>query len=159
MKRLMLGVAMLVSACGNQTDSVHDFVARAGEGMRGQVAPLPPTAAYAPAAYTAAELRDPFTLHAPVPPMEPDLRPREQLEAYPLDALRMLGTIQKDGSRFALIRTPDGLLHQVGTGRYLGLNSGRVAAIDPGAITLVETVIEDGEKAQRAVRLVLADAS
>jgi type IV pilus assembly protein PilP len=159
MKRFVLGLAVLVSACGTSMESVQEFVARSGDGMRGQVAPLPQTATYVPAQYASAELRDPFTLHAPIAHAEQDPRPREHLESYALEALRLLGTIQKDGESFALIRSPDGLLHHVGTGRYLGLNSGRIAAIEPGAVMLVETVTEDGEKAQRAVRLVLADAS
>jgi type IV pilus assembly protein PilP len=158
MKRLVLGVAVLVSACGYSTESPQEFVARSGNDLRGQVAALPQPARYEPAAYTVAGLRDPFTLQGPQPQVERDARPREQLEAYSLDALRMMGTIEKSGTTFALVRSPDGTLHQVRAGSYMGLNSGRVAAVEAAAITLVEPVVEDGEKGKREVRLALAEA-
>src|SRR5688572_30017138 len=121
-------IALALAACANPADeSVQDFVARAGAGMRGDVAPIPAGSGYVPVPYTAKEMRDPFNpgTVAPRPP-KPDTRAREPLEAYALESLRLTGIVESGGVRIGLVRSPDGLLHQVRVGSYLGLASGRV---------------------------------
>ena len=51
-------------------------------------------------------------------------RRKEPLEAYPLDSMSMVGSVDKQGQPFALLRV-DNLLYQVKVGDYLGQNYGR----------------------------------
>jgi len=80
------------------------------------------------------------------------LRSKEPLEQYPLDALRMVGTLQwdpnaPDAAKRAevggLVTTPDGILHRVRVGNYLGRNEGRITLIDEQGIQLTE-IVQDG---------------
>ncbi len=99
--------------------------------------------------YDPTGLADPFRARAMKPikgggGMAPDLmRPRGPLEAFPLDALRMVGTLDKSGEHYALVKTPDHTLYRVKKGDYMGLNYGLVLAVHDTSIEIRET-IEDG---------------
>ncbi len=69
-------------------------------------------------------------------------RPREVLENYDLDSLRMMGTIELelDDARWALIRSPDRVLHRVTTGNYLGRDHGRIIFVGNQGIELIEII-------------------
>lgn len=76
--------------------------------------------------------------------MRPDSnRPREALEAFPLDTLRMVGTLDQGGQSWGLVRANDGTIHRVQPGNYLGQNHGRIANITEYEIELVE-IVPDG---------------
>ena len=100
--------------------------------------------------YRAADRRDPFV--AQIDPQErvqeivdngiaPDLnRRKEALEAYSLDSLRMVGTLQQEQLTWGLVQTQDGTIHRVALGNYIGLNHGRIVQIAEDEIQLVELV-------------------
>jgi type IV pilus assembly protein PilP len=69
--------------------------------------------------------------------------PREYLEEFPLDSLRMVGTINMNNAMYGLISTTDGAVHRVRIGEYLGQNHGRITAISETRIDLTE-IIPDG---------------
>ncbi len=76
--------------------------------------------------------------------LQPDLgRRRELLEAFPLDALRMVGTMSKGSKSSALVSSPDGLVSRIVVGNYLGQNYGQVMSISEEKIELIE-VVPDG---------------
>jgi len=70
-------------------------------------------------------------------------RRREPLESYPLESLNMVGTLQKDKTMYALVRTPDRDLYQVRPGNYVGQNFGVVVDVSDGEIRLKE-LVQDG---------------
>ena len=73
--------------------------------------------------------------------VRPDLnRRKEALEAYPLDALRMVGTLSRASSVWALVQAPDQTISRVSVGNYLGENYGRVTQVEPNALQLVELI-------------------
>ncbi|WP_328986453.1 pilus assembly protein PilP [Thiorhodovibrio winogradskyi] len=75
--------------------------------------------------------------------LAPDpLRRKEVLEQYSLDSLRMVGTLDQNNSTWGLITSPDGILHRVAVGNYLGRNHGRVNSISQQSIQLTELVNE-----------------
>jgi type IV pilus assembly protein PilP len=74
---------------------------------------------------------------------DPD-RIREFLEDFPLDTLRMVGTLNIDDTLYGLLQTSDGLIHRVVPGNYLGQNDGRITEISESEITLVVEIISDG---------------
>jgi type IV pilus assembly protein PilP len=112
--------------------------------------PLPVLKPYEPFVYTREGLKDPFidTLEeqrtdvaATGEGPRPDLnRRKEALEAYPLDALRMVGTLARGGSVWALIQAPDQTISRIGVGNYLGENYGRVTQVGATDVQLTELV-------------------
>jgi type IV pilus assembly protein PilP len=70
-------------------------------------------------------------------------RPRETLESFPLDTLRMVGTLSGPTGAFGLVQSSDGLVHRVSVGNHMGQNYGRITAINDSEIQLVE-IIPDG---------------
>lgn len=70
-------------------------------------------------------------------------RPREYLESFPLDTLRMVGTLNQGGTDWALVQTPDGTIQRVTSGNYMGQNYGKILQISDASIMLRE-IVPDG---------------
>ncbi|MEW5709678.1 MAG: pilus assembly protein PilP [Pseudomonadota bacterium] len=151
MKRAILLLAFALAGCSAEEFSdLKQFVEQSGQGLRGKVPPLPKVKSYEAFAYNAFDLPDPFTLReidtrgkpGPGGP-GPDLnRPREPLEAYPLENLKMVGTLERGKRVHALIKTPDNNVFRVTVGNYLGQNFGRITRITEAEVTLTELVQE-----------------
>ncbi len=84
-------------------------------------------------------------------------RRKEPLEAFPLDSMRMVGSLTKNGQPYALLKV-DNLLYQVKVGDYLGQNYGRITRIAETDIALRE-IVQDaaGEWIERAGSLQLQE--
>jgi len=66
------------------------------------------------------------------------------LEDFPLDTLRLKGTIDdKEGVKWGLIFAPDNTIHRVIEGNYMGQNHGRIIAVSDQTIELTE-IVPDG---------------
>lgn len=105
---------------------------------------------------------DPFPMGQPrtvmFPTPMPDPHPTEALERFPLDSLRLLGSVEKDGQRWGLLRAPDGVVHRVATGHYVGLNNGKVVSVTEGRVSISELVWNDATGWEdRAAELALGD--
>ena len=90
--------------------------------------------------------------------IEPELNRRKQpLEAYPLDTMSMVGSLNKQGQLVALVKV-DNLLYQVRAGSYLGQNYGKVTRITETEVTLRE-IVQDaaGEWIERPAALQLLE--
>lgn len=144
--------ALLVTGCGGeQFSDLKQFVKDSGEGLRGRVEPIPEVRQFEPFAYNAFDLPDPFKPRKSIADTRsgagggprPDLnRRKEALEAFPLESLQMVGTLEQKQVRFALIKTPDNNLYRIKSGNYLGQNFGVVTSISESTVTLKE-VIQD----------------
>ena len=126
---------------------------------------------YEPVPYTAFDLPDPFgpakielaakgTGPGTGGGLKPDLnRPKEPLEAYPLESLRMVGTLERAASRpsGSCGRTPG--CTASGSGNYMGQNFGVITKISEAEITLRE-LFQDagGDWAERESTLLLQEA-
>ena len=90
--------------------------------------------------------------------LQPDTRrSREPLESFPLDSLRLVGSIRRQGQVVALVEA-DKIIHQVHMGSHLGPDMGKVIAISEGAIEIEEVVQDVGNTwAKRRARLVLQE--
>ncbi len=147
-----LAACALLGACSGESYSdLRDFVKKADELPHGRIPPLPEVKPYEPFAYEAYDLTDPFKPRKIEPPktagtgLQPDFsRKKEPLESYPLENLRMVGTLQQKKDTFALIKTPDNNLFRVKTGNYLGQNFGRIEGISEGGLKLKELVQDGG---------------
>ena len=164
MKRQILVCALtcfgLASCAGEPQDDLRRFVKESDGLPHAAVSPLPGSRPYEPVAYSAYDLRDPFkpyVVEAPLPKPPLASHPREALEAYALENLRMVGTMQQDNVIYALVKSPDKNLFRVTPGNYMGQDLGRITEITESEITLTETVLEHGAWTERVNRLRLAE--
>jgi type IV pilus assembly protein PilP len=70
-------------------------------------------------------------------------RRKEVLESYPLESLAMVGSLQQNDMIYALIKSPEGTLHRVKMGNYLGQNFGKISHISESEVKLQE-IVQDG---------------
>ncbi len=149
--RFVLGLAALamvlgLAGCSGQGD-LHAWVAKVKAQKGAPLQPLPVVKTFETFLYQDQDQRDPFE---PAPPQANDRnslgphpdqnRPRQPLEAFPLDSLKMVGTIGAKGGIEALVKDPQGVIHQVHVGDYMGQNYGHVTQVTPGQVELVELV-------------------
>lgn len=148
-------LAVLVTACSSNQDDLDRYIADVKAKPAAPIPPIPTVRTYTPYEYEGLEGRDPFrrstsegtndfaaqsNTDGPRPDFE---RTREYLERFELDTLTMVGTFYKESSEWALIRDPDGVVHRVSVGNYLGKNHGKVGLIDQDEVQLSE-FIPDG---------------
>ncbi len=154
MKRVAVALVStaLLAGCGSRNhQDLLDWMAAQGKGMRGHLDPIPQIKPYEPFAYNDFDLPDPFKPRKIEPAksdnankLAPDLnRRKEPLEAYPLESLSMVGTLEKGKTLYALVKTPERDLYQVRQGMHLGQDYGVIVAISDTDIKLKE-LVQDG---------------
>ncbi|WP_435102946.1 pilus assembly protein PilP [Arhodomonas sp. AD133] len=148
---------------------LRQYIAQVKQRPGGNVDPIPQMQPFESYTYPEQPLRNPFRQLSFAEP-EPDTqqvasgpspdraRPKEALEAFPLDALTYVGTIGRNGQEWGLVQAPDGTIHRVQSGNYLGQNYGRITAITPTAIELRELTPQgNGGWKERQAELALKD--
>jgi type IV pilus assembly protein PilP len=157
MRTLLALVATLaLAACGGeQYGDLKQELAQLTKDLRGRVDPLPQVKPYEPVPYKAFDEVDPFKASridvvatgaamAGASGIKPDVnRPKEPLEAFPIESLRMVGTLQQDKQTYGLVRAGANLF-RVKKGNYMGLNFGVITSIDENEIKLKELVQDGG---------------
>ncbi len=145
---VVLAVAALTGCSGDLDDlkkQIADIRGRPGE----RIEPLPEIKPYEAFVYGASSMRSPFVPSAPAgmdltTSLRPDVkRAREFLEQFPLDTLRMVGTLELQGRKYGLVQGKDGLVHRVLPGQYLGQNDGRITGVTASKIALIQ-IVPDG---------------
>lgn len=166
MKRLVMLLAplLMLSGCGGgDMDDLRAFVAETGKDMQGKVEPLPEIKPYEAFSYAAFDLPDPFKPRKLSTGggggLQPDLaRPKEPLEAYSLETLKMVGVLSKKGVIHAVIRTPDNAIYHIRKGNYMGQNFGLVTQIGDSEVALREIVQDSaGDWSERTSTLILQE--
>lgn len=160
---LLVAVVALLGGCSGANDDLLTYIDQVKSRPGGRIPPLPQIKPYETFAYEAESLRSPFapdsSKRASATGPRPEAnRPKEYLEQFPLDTLRMVGTLKRAGSLFGLVKTQDGMVHRVITGNYLGQNDGRVLAVTDAEIR-VEELVPDGIGGfyKRSAAIALAD--
>jgi type IV pilus assembly protein PilP len=147
-----LSTLLLLAGCGGESHKdLQDWMKEQGKGARGKLDPLPQIKPYEPFAYNDFDLPDPFKPRKIEPvkgdstgKLAPDLnRRREPLEAYPIESLSMVGTLEKGKALYALVKTPERDIYQVRQGNYMGQNFGVIVGITDTEIKLKE-LMQDG---------------
>ncbi|MEP6701514.1 MAG: pilus assembly protein PilP [Betaproteobacteria bacterium] len=162
---LCVGLILLAAGCGRDPNQeLRQWMDEQAKNMKGKVDPLPVVKPYVPFAYNAFDLPDPFKPRKIEPArgsskLAPDLnRRKEPLESYPIESLRMVGTLQQNKTMYALVRTSDKNVFQVRAGNYMGQNFGIITGVGEGEIKLRELVQDSsGDWAERQSRLLLDD--
>lgn len=152
---LLTGVALLAACGGEEQGELKQELAAMTKDLRGRVDPLPQVRSYEPVPYKGESMLDPFVPGRIVVSqasgaggggggVQPDLnRPKEPLEAFPLEAMQMVGTLAQNKDMYALVRAGTNLF-RVKKGNYMGPNFGVITAIDEGQINLKEVVQDSG---------------
>ncbi len=164
---MALLVTALLMACESDSSysDLEAFVNTAGNGLQGQVDPLPEVKTYESFTYAAFDIPNPFAPRKnELAPnigsgIQPDLhRRKEFLESYPLESLEMVGTLEQNAAFFAVIKSPEGTLYRVAVGNYLGQDFGQIRQISESEIKLRE-IVQDGanEWTERISTLMLKD--
>ena len=165
-KRIALVAAVLaaLAGCADDTDELRAKIAEVKARPGGRIEPLPEVKPYETFAYAAQDQRSPFEPGVPASvnapgALRPDAnRPREFLEQFSLDTLRMVGTLRLGGRHYGLVQTKDGLVHRVLPGNHVGQNDGRITVIEDGKISLIEIVPDGmGGFIERPAALALSD--
>jgi type IV pilus assembly protein PilP len=165
----VIALALVLAACGGeQHQDLKEELKKLTADLRGRVSPLPVVKPYQAVPYTAADLPDPFgpakiellTKRAGAGGgKRPDMnRPREPLEAFPLESLKMVGVLERNKQFQALVRA-DSSIYRVKPGNYMGQNFGLVTGISENQIQVRE-LIQDaaGDWAERVSALQLQEA-
>lgn len=146
----LLGTAIaLLAGCGSDLDELQAKVDEIKSAPGTGIEPLPEVKPYETFNYAAADQRAPFepglsaSANAPGAIRPDQSRPREFLEQFSLDTLRMVGTVNLKGKLYGLVQTKDGLVHRVLPGTHLGQSDGRITGIEEGKISLIE-IVPDG---------------
>ncbi|MDB6061316.1 MAG: pilus assembly protein PilP [Verrucomicrobiaceae bacterium] len=144
-------MALVLAACsGSSYPDLDKYMADVKARPAGHIQPIPAFTAYKSFAYSAAGLRNPFQ-----PPVEvkeitrlqrlvkvkPDFnRPKEFLEQFNIDALTMVGTVQMEGTLWALVQDSENSVHRIKMGNYLGKNHGHVVELTENYVSVIEIV-------------------
>ena len=149
---LLLAVA-LAGCSGGDVSVLTEFMKETRAKPGGIIEPIPTFKAYEAFASSAMALRSPFErpievreisqLQA-VSAIKPDEdRAKEFLEQFTFDSLRMVGTLERGGTDWSLIRDPEGGVHRVKIGNYLGRNHGKIVDMTDTYVAVVE-IVSDG---------------
>jgi type IV pilus assembly protein PilP len=151
---VLLAATAMLTACETRQDDLSRYIAEVKERPATPIPPIPPVRTYTPYQYEGLMGRDPFrqantdeAQQVDVPGNStgprPDLqRPREYLERFELDTLEMVGTFNKESNEWALIKDPDGTIHRVAVGNYIGMNHGKVSSISSDEVQLSEFIAD-----------------
>ncbi len=162
---IIISTLMIVACVEDDTSDLNEFINDSGKNLQGHVETIPEVKDYEHFAYEAFDLPSPFA------PRETDRenksdngirpdfdRPKEVLEGFPLESIKMVGSLQQDNIIVGLIRTPDNALHRVTIGNYLGQDYGKVFAVLESEIEFKEKVSDsEDEWIERNRKLILED--
>lgn len=142
-------VLLNLGGCSSDMDELQQQVENIKKNQTEHIEALPEIKPYETYAYNTGNLRSPFIPSAPARndvagAIRPDSkRPREFLEQFPIDSMKMVGTLALQGKSYGLVQGKDGLVHRVLPGSYMGQNDGRVVSITSNKISIVE-IVPDG---------------
>lgn len=156
---LLCTISFMLTACSDGTSDLEAWIAQVKAQPQKGIEPIPEIIPYKAFTYEKGAKRNPFdtSIFRPtvattsasstkrvseIPAPNPNRVP-EFLESFPLDTLRMVGTIAQDNSTWALVQTPDNTIQRVISGNYLGQNHGKIIDIKGDGIDLTE-IIPDG---------------
>ncbi len=169
--RVFPGLIALVvlAACTAEGEQLQGWIEQQKREVKPNVQPLTPPKKFNPHPYAGLQSVEPFSTQKLTVALKQEARQpnsalssemnrrKEPLESYPLDSMSMVGSVDKQGRRFALLKV-DKLLYQVKVGDYMGQNYGRITKIDETQIVLRE-IVQDaaGEWIERPTSLQLQE--
>ncbi|WP_431095138.1 pilus assembly protein PilP [Polaromonas aquatica] len=171
----LVAIVFGLSGCSSSDqEELQEWMTQQRNATKPKVEPLPEPTKFSPQPYgqegsiepfsnqklTQALKRESSQATANAALIAPELsRRKEPLEAYPLDAIVMVGSLIKVGQPVALVRI-DNLIYQARVGNYLGQNYGRITKVTETDLALRE-IVQDaaGEWIERTATLQLLEGS
>ena len=155
---LLLATSMSLLGCSSGAEEeLREWLAQEKANAKPRITPLEEPKPFKPQTYNGSEGMDPFNAlkliqvlrresaqsNVSTALLAPELsRRKEPLESEPLDAMAMVGSLDKKGVPTALIKVGN-LLYQVRVGNYLGQNYGKINKITENSVQLRE-IVQDG---------------
>jgi len=146
-------ILALLPGCGNNNFSdLNQYITNVKSAPKGTIQALPEIKVVESFMFNPEGLRDPFKpLVQPEQDVAAELstgggikpdttRRKEDLEAFPLDVLKMVGTVVMKSKLWGLVKADDGTIHRVQAGNYMGKNYGKIIRINTDKIELMEIV-------------------
>lgn len=160
--RLVTTLVILLGlfACGDKPHaSLEKYVREVKSRNSHQIEPVPQPKPHEHYAYPKTHTRNPFMKVVEQDGLgRPDLsRPKEPLEAFALDSLRMVGTVHHNDRLWAVMAAPDGAVYRVSVGNYMGQNFGKIKKIDEQEVIVEETVTAATGWESRSSKLALSE--
>ncbi len=152
---LTLAGAGLIAGCSANNDyqDIKAFMDKVDAQGKGHIEPLPEFLPYQAFAYGASNMRSPFEPPVVVKPVDPNKksanvkpdpnRVKQFLEQFNIGAIAMVGTLSQGSRLYGLVRDPNGGVHRVQIGDYMGTDNGKISAINENRIELLE-IVSDG---------------
>lgn len=149
---LLLSPLLLLGCASEEHQDLRAWMREEAKEMKGKVPALPEMAAFPVVAYETETLTQPFapgkivTLEAVADKTAPDRsRPKQPLEIFPIEDLKVVGIIMAGTVPYALIQTPaPNKPKHVRVGEYMGRSFGKITAISREGVTVLETVKDAG---------------
>lgn len=172
-KLVLIFMVLLLAACGaSSEDELRQWMAGQKSQTRPKIPPIAEPKQFKPENYNEVAALEPFSMQKLTQALKQDsnqtlsngaliapelLRRKEALEAFPLDAITLVGSLRKADQPVALMKV-DNLLYQVRPGNYLGNNYGLVTKISETEVALRE-IVQDatGEWIERTTTLQLQE--
>jgi type IV pilus assembly protein PilP len=149
----VITLALLAGCSDDDFSSLNQYIAEIKMKPKGTIKPLPEVKVVEPFVFKPEDLRDPFK---PIKPIDlagdessspkgsgikPDTsRRKEELEAFPIETLKMIGTVNMKSSLWGLVSSADKTIYRVRVGNYMGQNYGKIIRISADKIELMEIV-------------------
>lgn len=173
-RKLMGCVVLLTLLTGCSDDDFSDlnqYITEVKVRPKGTIKPLPEIKTVESFIFKPEDLRDPFKPIKPIDEIDtptsgssiggikPDtLRRKEELEAFPVETLKMIGTVNMKSNLWALVRSADKTVYRVREGNYMGQNYGKIIRISLDKIELMEIVPDKpGTWREQQLSVMLAD--
>jgi type IV pilus assembly protein PilP len=161
--------SLTFAGCTGGQDELQEWMEQERREVKPSVTPLSAPKKFVPEPYAAFDAVEPFSTQKLTVALKQETRqansllasevnrPKEPLEAYPLDSMEMVGSVSKQAKPTALLRV-DKLLYQVKLGDRLGQNYGKIMKITETDISLRE-IVQDatGEWIERTTLLELQE--
>lgn len=155
---LPLLALLVLAGCSDDMTDLRAFVEETKQRPGGMIDEIPEFDPYDSFNYDSTGLRDPFrpsegfgksAEEQAADESESDLapdtsRPKEPLEQFPLDSLEMVGTLSQGAQEWGLVKSPEGVIHRVQQGNFLGQNYGRITTVAAERIEVLE-IVPDGQ--------------
>jgi type IV pilus assembly protein PilP len=168
---VLLGVVAILSGCSGQQDELQSWMAQERAQARPSVQPISAPQKFNPQGYQTGDTVEPFSAQKLIVVLKQDRsqpnsavaaelsRRKQPLEAFPLDSMSMVGSVNRRGVQYALLKV-DNLLYQVKVGDYLGQNFGKIMKVTETEIELRE-IVQDaaGEWIERPAALQLQEGA
>ena len=148
---LLVACVAVLSACAADQDELQQWMEQQKREVKPNVEPLSAPKKFNPQPYAALGAVEPFSTQKLTVALKQEARQpnsllaaeinrrKEPLEAYPVDSMAMVGSVNRNGRPYALLKV-DNLLYQVKQGDYLGQNYGKIIKISETDVAYREIV-------------------